>query len=450
MAVTKQAGDNTKPVVIQNFVVARPPQRTQFDTGDWRVSIDSSESMYNPNRVLLYDIYDDVLLDPHLKRQWEKRIENITTTDWIFVVDGKEQDVINALIDTPVFEDILTEIMGRKSHGRALLELGTKAITLMGDELLELTLYSVEKKHIRLEEGVIVKEQYDTAESATKINYREGIYPLYVAELGTPKDKGILLEIVPYVLLKKGAISDWALFVQLFGQPFREYTYDGYDETIRQKLEKAAQEMASAPYIIMPDGAKFTLHDIKNNNTGQVHQGFVDYCDQQISIRILGNTETTKSSNSSGYAQSQTHAQTEDAVYTADKQMVRRILNNKIRPILYNLGYPVKGGFFVPRETKNLDDVMKRLNVLKAVKALGAPVQDDTIYEDADVPKPDNYDSLKAEMAAQAEADNGNDNPPGRPVGRPVPKNKKKVTLSDAKWIRSFRLFMADFFDPAP
>lgn len=398
MSATKGTPQNG-PIVIQNFVVARPPARSAISIANWRQAINSAELSFQPNRVTLYDIYDDVLLDPHLKRQWEKRVENITTLDWDFIdkneVEVEEMD--DLLVNTSRFEKLLKEIMLSKLYGISVLELSTELKPYMGKTRQYLKTYSIPRKHIRPETGTIVKEQYDTNNGTSAIDYRSGVYQNYIAEVGDNKDLGLLLEITPYVILKKGGVNDWALFVQLFGQPFREYTYNGYDEKVRITLEQSAKEMASAPYIIMPDGAQLKLHEIRNNNTGEVHGKLTEYCDKMISIRILGNTLTTDNGKVGSNALGEVHQQTQEEVFTSDKMFVKRVLNETIAPILYNLGYPVKDGKFTPKQEKNIEKTKKKLEVIKMVRDLGEPIDADYIYHESDIPKPENYDRLKSE-----------------------------------------------------
>jgi phage gp29-like protein len=435
-----------KPVVIQNFVVSRPPQRTNFEIDTWRTALSYAE-MDGGNRTRLYDLYSDILLDPHLTSQWSKRVMNVTNTDVLFTRDGKEIDTLSDLMDSPEFEELLSEIMNAVAWGITVVELGNKKVFEMGEEKLRLTIYSVERKHIRPLEGTIVAEQHGS--NTEGIKYREGAYLNYVAEIGKPRDLGLLLKAAPYILLKKGGLSDWALFVQLFGQPFREFQYDGYDEATRVKLEQSAKEMGSAPYIILPSGAKITLHDIKTNPGGEVHNKLVEFIDQQISILTLGNTETTKSSKSSGYAQSQTHQKTQQEIFIADKKRVRRILNRVVRPILYNLGFDVKDGYFHFKEDVSVAERLDRIKLAGEVKKIGVPVADDYVYEESGIPKPDNYDQLKEEMQARSEDFDQDEDDPKEKTEKKKPKEKKKLRYIDQQ-VRKLRIALADFFDPAP
>jgi phage gp29-like protein len=442
VTVTKE---QEKKIEIQNYITARPVRRTVFDLGDWRQAMEFAE-MDNGNRVDLYDLIDDILLDPHLSSQWQKRISNITNTGWKFFVSDKEDEAVQPLIDSPAFEDVLTEIINTIGWGKTLLELGRKNVNRYGADVNVLTTYCVKRQHVRPKEGIIVKEQYNSADSSTEgINYRQGKYLKYVADLGKDDDLGLFLKAVPYVLLKRGDVGDWAQFVQLFGMPFREYRYNGYDDATYQLLKKNAEEMGSAPYMILPDGAQIILHDNKNSGTGagDVYEKLARFCDEQISILILGNTETTQSSKSSGYAQSETHMKTQVEVYRDDKKYVTTWLNETIRPILFNLGYPVAEGTFKAEKETNLTETKDKLGILQQVKTLGAPVDDDHIYEVSGTPKPANYDAMKKEMAAAAQQEKQ----PAAPAKKD--KAKKPVKLQDESAWFKLRQTVADFFDPA-
>lgn len=444
--IAKKAPESTKPVIINNFVVARPPLRTNFDVADWRSALEFAE-MDGGNRVQLYNLYEDVILDPHLSSTWRKRVMNITNTDILFVRDSKEVEDLSDLMDSPEWEDILTEIMNTIAWGITGIEFGTVNSFEMGETVKRLNPFIIPRKHIRPKEGVIVKEEQGGIQGGIK--YREGLHTNYIAEIGKDKDFGIFLKAAPYVLLKKGGISDWGLFVQLFGQPFREYTYNGYDEAQRVLLEKSAKEMGSAPYVILPDGTQIKIHDIKTNPSGEVHSKFVEWIDRAISVLVLGNTETTQSSDSSGYAQAETHLKTEQEVYTADKKFVRRVLNRKVLPILYNLGFPVKGGYFIFKEEVKIAERLEKIKLIQQVKSLGAPIDDDYLYEESGIPKPENYEELKkqqeeerllniASRIAQTESDDQ-----GQKHSHP---SKKLVD----GFINKLRIKLADFFDPAP
>lgn len=457
MAASKILGPDGK-LVIQNYITARPVVRTKFDLGDWRNALIWAEQP-NGTRVALYDLYDDVLLDAHLSSQWGKRCRGITNTDMMFTRDGVEVQEMSELMDSPEFEEMLTEIMEAVGWGKTVLEIADNQVNEMGKNVQRLSLYSVPRKHIRPKEGMIVKEQYDAA--ATGISFRTGPYVNYVADIGKDNDLGLLLKAVPWVLLKRGDVGDWAQFVQIFGMPFREYRYNGYDPATEAIIKKNAEEMGSAPYIILPDGAEIILHETKGTGVGggDVYQKLADFCNKEISVLVLGNTLTTENTNVGSNALGQVHQDTEDDVHIADKKKVRRVLNRIIKPILFNLGWPVDGGIFTFKEEEDVAARLQKISLWQAIKTLGEPIDADQVYEDAGLEKPADYDAQKAKQEADKLAEQQAGIPPagGKP---PKPGKKKDKKLSDnlpgskdeaseTLW-NKIRVMLADFFDPAP
>ncbi|MEJ7823391.1 MAG: DUF935 family protein [Chitinophagaceae bacterium] len=383
---------------IINYITTRPTLRKHFDLGDWRNALIYAES-FNGTRTLLYDLYEDVLLDTYLSGQWSKRIMGITNDDVMFFTkEGKRIPEVDILMDSPEFEELLIEIMQSKAWGISLIELANDNCIEIGKAIKRLNLYSVPRKHIRPKQGLIVKDQYES--SSAGIKYREGAYSNFVAEIGKCDELGLLLKAVPYVLLKRGNVGDWAQFVQLFGIPFREYRYNGYDVATEEIIKKNAEEMGSAPYIILPDGASITLHEIKNSGqgAGDIFQKLADFCDKQISIFILGNTLTTQPGKTGSYALGNIHRDTQNEILKDDKKSVIRILNTIIKPILYNLGWPVKDGSFSFTKRVDTKEQLSEVELLSEMKNLGAVISDEQIYKSAGIAKPKNYEELKGKM----------------------------------------------------
>ncbi len=383
---------------IINYITTRPTLRKHFDLGDWRNALIYAESV-NGSRTSLYDLYEDVLLDPYLSSQWSKRIMGITNDDVMFVTkEGKRISEVDKLMDSPEFEYLLIEIIQSKAWGISVIEFANDNCNEMGKQIQRLNIFSVPRKHIRPKEGVIVKEQFDTSNNGIK--YREGTYANLVAEIGKCDNLGLLLKAVPYVLLKRGNVGDWAQFVQIFGMPFREYRYNGYDVATEEIIKKNAEEMGSAPYIILPDGAQITLHEINNagQGAGDIYKTLTDFCDKQISILMLGNTLTTQAGEAGSYALGNIHRDTQNQILKDDKKMIIRILNTTIKPILYNLGWPVKGGTFQFTKKVDISDQQSEVELLIKIKNQGAVISDEQIYRAAGIAKPQNYDELKSRM----------------------------------------------------
>ncbi len=192
--------------------------------------------------------------------------------------------------------------------------------------------------------------------------------------------------------------------------PFRIGEYDGYDDTQRARLEKALDEAGSAAYAVIPKGANIRFEQNKSNGDGQLFKLLKDACNQEISVTILGQTETTTSSTSSGYAQSQTHAQTEDELFKGLRDFVRRTLNRKFIKILQANGVETNGGYFIVKgEGQEKLSKKESYEIHKSIaKDLELPINPDFFYETYGMSKPDDFDSqmeaIKADRAARIAA----------------------------------------------
>lgn len=418
----------TAETIINNIVI-RPVQRTNQDIDKWRNAMIAAEATGNPSRVRLYDLYADSLLDATLSSLIEKRILNVTKTKLRYYNHaGEEVEEMSYLIDNLQFFEMREEIQMQKFWGISLIEISRDAN--------KFNIYNVPRKHIRPDLGRIVWEQTGTE----GVDYRENPLNRTVIEVGKPDDLGILLKAAPYVLYKRGGFGDWSKFTELFGMPFREFRYDGFNSEVRKELEAAAEAYGSAAYAILPTEAQFTLHQTSNaQGSGQLYDELRKACNEELAILILGQTETTISSKSSGYAQSKTHAQTEDDINADDRKFELSILNEKVAPVLSNLGYPiVDGGYFDHEiEDAKLSKSDEADILIKLKNGFGLPVGEDYLYEHFGIPKPDVSDVIEKNESGDVENNGDAGNVPKSP--------KRKLSFSD-----KVQLSLARFFAGAP
>jgi phage gp29-like protein len=345
-------------------------------------------------------------------------------------------------IQSEVFTDILTEWMLSKMWGICGMEF------IPGDEV---TMNPINKKHIKPDLGIIAFDQ--NGNTGYKYDDMDNIMVV-----GKRHDLGLYLKCAPYAIWKRGNMGDWAQFIEIFGMPVRIIKYDAYDEKTKIQLKQIVDESGSALAILIPKQADFEMVDGKTSNAnGDLQEKFKKACDEDMSVIILGNTETTTSSKSSGYAQSSTHSKEQHEITKSDIKFIRNLLNSKkFKKILKSYGLPVtdKGKFVIEKQF-DIAELANRTTVDEFVSSK-VPISDDYYYETYGVPKPENYPELKKKMEDEKlqqqqqkipkivpddQDDNGDDLPDA-----PQPKNLK---ASRSAWYK-FRNALADFFDPAP
>lgn len=427
-ANTTKAAEQTAASLIFNQLMLNNVDRTPKDVGSWRDAHKQAESIHFPNRTRLYDLYADVILDGHLSGLMMKRVESVLNKKLRFVRDSKEVKDICKLIGTNEFRRAMKEVL-------LSIFWGVSGMEFIPGEKFDFK--ELPRKHIKPEKKILANHQTDYE----GIPY-EDISNVWV--IGEERDLGLLLKCAFYVLLKKGTFSDWANYIEIFGQPLIVTKYDTYDQKTKDQLAKFMAELGASLRLSIPKQADFEVVDGKTSNgNGDLQNQFKDACNDELSVLVLGNTETTKSSKSSGYAQSKEHGKQQLEITKSDIQLVCNYLNSdKFRSILKSYGYEVEGGEFVIEEQMSFEDQKSRSEVLKTLKNdLNLPLSDDQLYEEFGVIKPADYDTQKQQQASQT---TGPDDEPEDPApGNNKPKDKGNPRLT---WKEQLLSNMADFF----
>ena len=134
-----------------------------------------------------------------------------------------------------------------------------------------------------------------------------------------------------------------------------------------------------------------------------LYERFLDNCNDEMSIAILGNTLTTKSDTNGTQALGTVQAKEQMKITEDDVQFVLDLLNYDMTDIFAALGINTENGEFVRVEQK-YQDKQVQINVVSKLKEMGLPMSDDYLYETFDVAKPDDYDARKEAIEAEKAA----------------------------------------------
>lgn len=423
----KKEGKVLKPEnLIISDIVLHNVDRTPKDVGTLKTALSSAENVHYPNRSRYYDLLETVILDGHLYGVLNKRISAVRNKRLVYKNrKGKKIDEMDGPIGTKEFRNIITWI----NEARAF---GTSGMEFMPGETIKPVF--IPRKHIKPEFGVIAINQTDYE----GFDYNK-IPNIWV--IGEQRDLGYLLQCSFYVLIKRGNFSDWAQYVEIFGQPMRVIRYDAYDDKTKIELKQVLDESGSSLALMIPKQAEFDVMDGKTSNgNGELQEKLKQACNDEISIIILGNTETTGSSRSSGYAQAKEHGRQQMEITKDDLAYTLNWLNDeKFISILKSYNLPVvPGGYFEYEKEIDVAALTEKIAIDTQV-ANHVPIAPDYWYDTYGVTKPDNFEELMQQKEAQKQvnelehdADNASDAP-----------GKQSKLFAARKWI-------ADFFDPAP
>lgn len=430
---TIEVGSAPKNLVVQEMHLVSP-DRNRKDVATLKQALQRAESIQLPNRVALYDLYHDIVtLDGHLEGLITKRVGAVLNKTLKYVDKAKEKvEAFDELIFSNKFSNLIKLIIESKLWGISGAEF------IVGEKF---DFKPVPRKHIRPEQRIVTLSQYQS----TGISFDD--LP-FVWVMGEPDDLGILLRCSLYALYKRSGFGDYAQFVEIFGQPVRVIYYDAYDTKTKGELRNLLNESGSSLAMMIPKQAQFEMLDGKTSNgNGNLQINFIKACKEEMSVAILGNSETTTSSTSSGYAQAKEHGDQQLEITKSDLAFVQNMLNEpQFIEILKSYGYPVEDdGCFEFEMELDLDTLAKRLGIDVAI-AEKVPIEDDYWYFTYGIPKPKNYDELKAQqeawMAQKAQATSTPQEPDEDDA--PTAGNDKKDTSVPSK--KSLWALLSDFF----
>ena len=371
-------------------IVLSAPELFYFDIQKYIQAINSAKSTSFSFRSRLYDMYESALMDLHLAGVLAKRLKGVTKTPIEFHRDGVPDDEINRQLASPWMKKLREEIVLAQFWGFTLLQ-------FYMDEEGDIRFYSVPRKHYDPIRQRLLRHQTDT--EGTPISEFPNM--LFV---GSERELGILSQILVAVLYKRNNYADWAKYCELYAIPIQEYTYNAGDEETRRQLLLDARNRGNNAVYIHPAESNFKFVESNaKSGTSELFKDFTEYWDQQIAVRVLGNTLTTSASDTGTQALGTVHKAVEEELNEDDCNTVLDVLNYYMIPIFEALGYNVSGGKFVSAKRKEID-ITTQADIYLKMQQLGFPLDADDVYEALNVKKPDDFDKQIAEKEEQRKA----------------------------------------------
>lgn len=396
-------------------VILTQPRRFGIGLEDYMTAVRNAENVDFTQRVKLYDIYSESLMDPHLFSVVQKRKSGVLGRKIEFRRNGVADEKVNQQISSPWFLRFLDDALDAQYWGFTLVQ-------FFINEKGWIDYYLVPRKHVDPVLRMIKTRQTDL----TGDSFDE--YPDLLMIRGK-EPLGILARTAPYVIYKRGTIGDWAQLAEIFGRPIRKYTYDAADPDARSATLEAASSQGGGSVFLCPDGT--TLEFVEPGNlsgSSDMYSSLTDRYNAEMSKAVLGNTLTTEASETGTQALGTVHNKVEQELIEQDALGILNLLNYDMADQFATLGVNTKGGEFIYVEAENttLKDKVEILE--KAYTVFGMPMDPDYLYEQLHIEKPENYEQLKAAMEEKKKMENpfagmaapaGDDTKPPRNAARP-------------------------------
>ncbi|MEG1936987.1 MAG: DUF935 family protein [Rikenellaceae bacterium] len=324
----RTGGELTQKIIAKNVSASRK------DVGAWRKAQKEAHKTDNPRRVLLHQLYDDMLLDGHLTSQIELRKSFTAAAPFKIEKDGKIDDELTDLFANSLWLDsIIDHILDTMFFGASLVELDYDGVNL--------NVSLIPQTNIVPDKGLFY---FDYSADAA-LSYREmKEYGTWLLEFGEERSLGLINKAVPHVIFKRLAQSCWAELCEIYGIPPRTLRTDTTNGERMIQAKTMMEDMGSAAWMIIDTDEVFEFAKGVATN-GEVYDGLIKLCTNEISLIILGAVvgQDTKNGNES---KEKSSINLLKGLVKKDKIYVQKQINSTVIPALERIGVIPQGASF--------------------------------------------------------------------------------------------------------
>ena len=331
--------DKTKPKaasVTKYIEIPQQLQRVRADAQKFQIALQAAESPLYPNRYLLYQVYQQIVLDGQVEAGMLQRKSKVLAQKFNILNAAGEIDTKKTkLLNNKWFYDFMSLGLDSIFWGYSLIQFSD----VVNDKFESATL--VPRIYVIPERGIV---RNNTATVTEGVHYHEKPYSNWCLGIGDTKNLGILMKLAPYVIWKKNAMFAWSEFAEIFGSPIRLGKTDVRDDVTRKNMENTLKNMSVATWAVMDLNDEIDLAQASNTDAYQVFNELVERCNTEISKIILGQTGTTDEKAYSG--SSKVHEDVSKIISKQDILNAQFWINDQLLPMMVNLGFDLSGCSF--------------------------------------------------------------------------------------------------------
>lgn len=330
-------------------IVPKTISQTRKDIKEWLSAQQMATATENAKRFPLYNLYDEIQKDLHLRSQINNRM--LKSLSRAFVIkdkNGKIDEELTALLNNQNWVyGINKAILETVYNGHSLIEFNYV------NEQLTTTL--IPRQNVDPVAGNIY---FDYTDDGKKVEYRkQKEYGSWLLEFGEPKDLGLLNGCVPHVLFKRFAQSCWSELAEIYGIPPRVMKTNTQDKVMTNRAKQMMQDMGSAAWFIIDDSESFEFAKGVNTN-GDVYKNLITLCNNEMSMGISGAVVGQDTTNGSNAKEAASISIVQDLV-DSDLTLLEQHWNTSVIPGLVILGIVPEGVTFGYDPTENLEQLWK-------------------------------------------------------------------------------------------
>lgn len=319
-------------------------QRVRQDATKYNIALQAAESPMYPNRFLLMQTYQQIVLDAQVQSAMLQRKSKILSKQFIVCgPDGEMDEIKTAYFNQKWFYDFQNLALDSIFWGFSLVQFGP----ILNDKYTSVEL--IPRIYVVPEFSLV---RTNTATVTDGKHFDEAPYNNWCIGVGEKKDLGLMMYLAPYVIWKKNAMAAWAEFAEVFGSPIRIGKTDVRDELTRKNMENMLRNMGVASWAVLDLNDNIELMQASRTDAYAVFDKMVERCNSEISKIVLGQTGTTDEKAYSGSAN--VHEGVAAMIAKQDTLKMQFIIEDQLVPMMIKNGFDLTGCTFKYDDSENL------------------------------------------------------------------------------------------------
>ena len=331
------------------------------------------------------------------------------------------------------FSRLVSDLAGAYFYGFAVVEIvwAKKAGRLAP---VEFVLVEPGRFRFRSEDAVLVLADMGRATSGVDLRAtypNKFVYSCPRVNGDTAQREGMKSPLVWMSVMRRWVISDWLTTGEMAWKPWRigKYKQASAGRQDKADLETILRRMTTDFTAVIPDSTEISVEWPGGSATrGSTHGELCGMLAGEMSKCVLGQTETTQASSSSGYAQAKVHNEVRlDLREARAKQIANDITRDLIAAMTrLNFGPKVNPGRleFITQDAADLGSFSVAIKTLTQDAKLPVPVA--WVYEQTGIPAPRGNEPVLGPQPEDA-----NKPPPPPPPSPAPPSDDEEPTPTD-------------------
>lgn len=349
-------------------------QRTNNDMGRYKTGVISAENVLNPQRYMLYQVYQGVVLDAHYSACVEQRKNLILSKKFKVVRNGEIDEKKTALINKKWFYEFNNYALDSMYWGYSLVQFKD----IVKDEFSSVEL--IPRQFVKPEFHIVTK----TWTEITGLDYTKEPFKDWVIGIGMPQDLGLLLKASPLIIWKKNALGAWAEFQNIFGVPARIGKTNLKDPTTLNNMVDMLANWGLSQYGVFGKDDIVELIESSNSDAFEVFDKMIERVNSEISKLILGQTSTISEKSFVGSAE--VHERVLDNYAERDEQFIESVHNYQLVPLLKNFGILGEGDYIECDDSEEISKTEKNKLIIELLKTGKYTIPAEYITEEMGIP----------------------------------------------------------------